>query len=80
MVKFPLSTGETAAVAYAVRILTALTAANGNTVAAAAALEMSRRTLDDHIARLGMRELQTELWSRSDRQPRRSRARGVQDG
>jgi transcriptional regulator with GAF, ATPase, and Fis domain len=71
MIRFPLSAEESAAVAYAVRLLSALSAANGNTGAAAEALGMSRRTLDDHIARLGMRDLQSAIWSRSDRQPRK---------
>lgn len=69
--RFPLSPDESAAVAYAVRLLSALSAANGNTDAAAEALGMSRRTLDDHIRRLGMRDLQSAIWSRSDRQPRK---------
>jgi len=64
-----LSPDETAAVAYAVRILSALSAANGNHDAAAKTLEMSRRTLDDHIVRLGMRDLVSALWDRSSRQP-----------
>lgn len=71
MLRFPLSPDETAAVAYAVRLLSALSAANGSTEGAAKALGMSRRTLDDHIARLGLRDLQSALWSRSDRQPRK---------
>lgn len=71
MIRFPLSPDGAAAVAYAVRLLSALSAANGNTGAAAEALGMSRRTLDDHIHRLGMRDLQSAIWSRSDRQPRK---------
>lgn len=71
MIRFPLSPDEAAAVAYAVRVLSALSAANGSTEGAAQALGMSRRTLDDHILRLGMRNLQSALWSRSDRQPRK---------
>ncbi len=69
--RFPLDPGQALAMAYAVGILRALADANGNTGAAAEALGMSRRTLDDHIARLGIRELQSALWSRSDRQPKR---------
>ncbi len=69
--RFPLDPGQALAVAYAVGILQALATANGNTGAAAEALGMSRRTLDDHIARLGLRDLQSALWSRSARQPKR---------
>ena len=76
MMRFPLSPDESAAVAYAVRLLSALSAANGNTGAAAEALGMSRRTLDDHIQRLGMRDLQSAIWSRSDRQPRKAPQQG----
>lgn len=72
MIRFPLSADENAAVAYAVRILSALSAANGNHEAAAEALKMSRRTLDDHIVRLGMRDLVSALWDRSARQPRKA--------
>lgn len=68
---WPLSPGQAAAVAYSVAILKALAASSGNTGAAAEALGMSRRTLDDHIVRLGLRELQSALWPRSARQPRR---------
>jgi DNA-binding NtrC family response regulator len=70
--RIPLDPGQQHAVAYAVHILQALATANGNTGAAAEALGVSRRTLDDHIARLGLRELQTELWSRSMRQTKRT--------
>ena len=73
--RIPLDAGQAHAAAYVVEILSALAAASGSTGAAAAALGMSRRTLDDHIARLGVRELQSALWSRSERQPRRG-ARG----
>jgi DNA-binding NtrC family response regulator len=69
--RFPLDPGQALAVAYAVGILRALADANGNTGAAAEALGMSRRTLDDHISRLGLRDLQSALWSRSDRQPKK---------
>lgn len=77
--RLPLDPGQAHAVAYAVAILRALAEATdeageptpGNTERAAVALGMSRRTLDDHIARLGLRELQSALWSRSVRQPRR---------
>lgn len=69
MIRLPLAPDEAAAVAYAIRILSALADATGNTGAAADALGMSRRTLDDHIKRLGLRDLQTALWSRSARQP-----------
>lgn len=72
MIRFPLTPDEAAVVAYAVRILDALSASNGSTEAAARALDMSRRTLDDHIRRLGLRDLQSALWSRSVRQPRRA--------
>ena len=71
--RFPVGPDAAHALAYAVAILRALADASGNTGAAAEALGMSRRTLDDHIARLGLRELQSALWSRSDRQPRRVR-------
>lgn len=71
MIRLPLSPDEAAAVAYAVKILLALSAVNGNTEAASETLGMSRRTLDDHIRRLGLRELQSALWSRSARQPRK---------
>lgn len=74
-----LDPAQAHAVAYAVAILRVLADATdeegrptpGNTARAAAALGMSRRTLDDHIARLGLRELQSRLWDRSVRQPRR---------
>ena len=69
--RFPLDPGQALVLAYAVRILRALADANGNTGAAAEVLGMSRRTLDDHIARLGLRELQSALWSRSIRQPKK---------
>jgi DNA-binding NtrC family response regulator len=69
--RFPLDAGQALALDYAVAILRALADANGNTGAAAETLGMSRRTLDDHIARLGLRELQSALWSRSVRQPTR---------
>lgn len=69
--RFPLGPDAAHALAYAVAILAALADANGNTERAAEALGMSRRTLDDHIRRLGLRELQSALWSRSDRQPKR---------
>jgi hypothetical protein len=77
--RFPLDPGQAHALAYAVNILRALAEATdqdgnptpGNTERAAVALGMSRRTLDDHIARLGLRELQSALWSRSVRQPKR---------
>lgn len=69
--RVPLDPGQAHAVAYVVEILSALAAASGSTDAAAKALGMSRRTLDDHIARLGLRDLQSALWSRSDRQPKR---------
>lgn len=71
--RFPVGPDAAHALAYAVAILRALADASGNTGAAAEALGMSRRTLDDHIARLGLRELQSALWSRADRQPRRVR-------
>ena len=69
--RFPLDPASTHAVSYVVAILRALHEASGNTEAAATALGMSRRTLDDHISRLGLRDLQSALWSRSVRQPRR---------
>lgn len=72
MTRFPLSPDEAAAVAYAVRILSALSASNGNHEAAAEALKMSRRTLDDHVVRLGLRDLVSALWDRSIRQPRKA--------
>lgn len=74
--RFPLDDGQVFAVAYAVSILRALADASGNTGAAAEALGVSRRTLDDHIARLKLRDLQSALWSRSDRQPKRDRQPG----
>ena len=57
--------------AYALAILRALAEASGNHERAAEALGMSRRTMDDHIARLGMTDLQSALWPRSVRQPKR---------
>ena len=82
--RFPLDPGQALALAYAVAILQALADATaesgdptpGNTERAAVALGMSRRTLDDHIARLGLRELQSALWSRSARQPCKGRQPG----
>lgn len=71
MIRLPLTPDEAAAVAYAVRLLSALAASNGSTEAAATALGMSRRTLDDHVAKLGLRDFQTRLWSRSERQSKR---------
>lgn len=77
--RFPLDPSQAHALAYAASILRALAEATdedgnptpGNTERAAVALGMSRRTLDDHIARLGLRELQSALWNRSVRQPKR---------
>lgn len=77
--RLPLDAGQALAVSYVVSILRALADATneagestpGNTERAAVALGMSRRTLDDHIARLGLRDLQSAVWDRSGRQPRR---------
>ena len=69
--RFPLGPDAAHALAYAVEILAALAAVNGNTSEAAEALGMSRRTLNDHVSRLGLRDLQSAIWSRSDRQPRK---------
>lgn len=74
--RFPLGPSETLAVAYAVAILRALADASGNHERAAEALGMSKRTMDDHIARLGMTELQRAIWPRSGRQPKKGDQRG----
>lgn len=75
--RFPLSPDEAAAAAYVVKIVDALTSARGNTETAAAQMKMKRRTLDHHIARLGLRSFQTYLWSRSERQATRKKPRKV---
>jgi DNA-binding NtrC family response regulator len=74
--RFPLGPSEALAVAYAVGILRALADASGNHQQAAEALGVSRRTMDDHIARLGMSDLQSALWPRSVRQPKRRDQQG----
>ena len=74
--RFPLGPDAAHAVAYALAILRALHEASGNHERAAEALGMSRRTMDDHIARLGLTELQSALWPRSVRQPQRRGQRG----
>lgn len=74
--RFPLDAGQAHAVSYAVAILRALHEARGNHERAAEARGMSRRTMDDHIARLGLTELQSALWPRSVRQPQRRGQRG----
>lgn len=65
--RWPLGPDSAHAVAYAVAILQALHDASGNHEKAAEALGMSKRTMDDHIARLGMTELQRAIWPRSVR-------------
>jgi DNA-binding NtrC family response regulator len=69
--RLPLAPDQAAAVAYVVRLALALERASGNVTRAAVALAMPRRTLDDHITRLGLAELRA-AYSRADRQPRRA--------
>lgn len=69
--RFPLGPDAAHAMAYAVAILQALSDARGNHERAAEALGMSKRTMDDHIARLGMTDLQRAIWPRSGRQPKK---------
>jgi len=70
--RFPLGPDAVHAVAYAESILRALHDAGGNHGRAAEALGVSRRTMDNHIARLGLTQLQSVLWPWSVRQPKRS--------
>jgi transcriptional regulator with GAF, ATPase, and Fis domain len=69
-IRVPLTSDE--ATAYSKRLKKALIAASGNVCEAAKALGMPRRTLDDHIMKLGLRSWLTAAYNRSVRQPCRA--------
>lgn len=68
---WPLTPGQALLAAYVARLLGALSAASGNKERAAASLGMPVRRLNDHLSRLGLQEVQAEIWSRAERQPQR---------
>lgn len=73
---WPLTPGQQLLLAYVARLLGALALHGGNKLRAAEELGMPVRRLNDHLSRLGLQELQSAIWSRSDRQPKREEQPG----
>jgi hypothetical protein len=65
---WPLTPGQELLARYVARLLGELVAQGGHKVRAAEALGMPVRRLDDHLARLGLQEVQAAIWSRAERQ------------
>lgn len=73
---WPLTPGQLLVIAYVARLFGALATHGGNKQRAAEELGMPVRRLNDHLSRLGLQELQSAIWSRSDRQPKREEQPG----
>ena len=74
MIRFPLAPDEAAAAAYVVRIVGALTDAQGNIRAAAESLGMSEHTLRHRLKDLDLVTWNREAHPLAGRQPKRGEA------